>query len=273
MASTTGLQQSQLCIVFSSAPLTAIYNAVAEAVGNDDSVGYARIVFDRNGKETNRTLVLVSANTWRQLENAGLADEGESIRFAPYKILEGNLPKETQSDSLCLLVPESFQKQPVFAEVDKIIAEKLEHLALWGILPSNSWKVSVTLTSREKGEVGKRCFISFDDTVSLEQRAIVRLLLNDTYWASEDDSVNEELAGKVDIDLDSPPILKCFWAFPQKKRTPRPDKDDKSPEAEAARKEAEAARDKLRKEKKRKFLGATKPVTAARQEADKRKYK
>jgi len=187
----------------------------------DGGVGFLRIVYDKNGQETPRNIAILEKYVYDNLCKDGYNQRqyGKGVHIAPYNLLASNFPTEGKTTSLFIPVPNELCNDD--DRVLNSINEKLKHLSLWNILPEDSWSVSAPLKSREKGVINGGCFVSFKRDVSLDARAMTRVLLTDTYWPESPDDDNDER-----------PIFRCFWAR-ARKETPVKTSSKKEPTVQA----------------------------------------
>jgi len=164
---------------------------------------YMRIIFDREGRETDLTICILNDKTYENLCNAGYNNMKRFSEFeiTPYGLINKNFPGEGQTENLFVPVPKNLGFQD--SEIFNMINIKLDYLVKNNILPPSSWEIKTPLISREKGGIKGGCFIKFKEDVEEESKAMVRILLHDTYW---------------DPDSDDGHILKCYWAREQVKR-------------------------------------------------------
>lgn len=158
-------------------------------------VSSLRVVYDNNGKETNRTIVIVDDCVYKKLCEEGFGDQVvdsseeddekmpkkqfKQLKIARFMIKEFDYPNVMQTRNLFIPIPKCITSD---VEVMEQIEKKLTHLSDWDIIKEKSWEINIPVKSREKGEMGKGCFVIFNSTVSIESIALVRLLITDTYW-------------------------------------------------------------------------------------------
>jgi hypothetical protein len=162
-------------------------------------VGFLRIVYDKDRKETDRTMAILSVATFNALCEDGYDQRqyGRGLKVSKFTLNNWCYPSAGNSKVLFVRVPKCFAQDD--AQVIAGVTGKLEHLAEWGIIPTDSWSVKVPLKSRETGGVRNGCFISFKRDVHLDRIAMTRLLLTDTYWPDDDENGNRLL-------------FQCTWA-------------------------------------------------------------
>lgn len=176
---------------------------------NFGPVGFLRIVYDNNSKETNLTIAILPHEVYHSLCNEGYGDiqhgsYRKNFRITPFILKENNLPGDGRTKTLFVPVPKILCNDD--SQVIAAVEDKLSHLAEWGIIDDKSWYINVPLKSREKGGVRSGCFISFVKTVPIESIAMVRILLTDTYWPEQPDTEDRS-------------VFRCFWARVRKERT------------------------------------------------------
>jgi hypothetical protein len=183
-------------------------------------VGFLRIVYDNDGKETDRTIAIIPHDAYEALCDEGYGDTkqggrayGRGFRITPYVLRDNNFPGEGRTRTLFVPVPKTLGGDD--SQVIAAVVDKLTHLSEWGIVEDHSWSVNVPLKSREKGGVRGGCFVSFKRDVPTDRIAMVRVLLTDTYWPEQADS--EERS-----------VFRCFWARDRKERPEKTEKTETS---------------------------------------------
>lgn len=166
-------------------------------------VGFLRIVYDREGAETNRTIAILPDASYDALVAKGYDRKekrkgGMDFGVTPFRLNERNYPGPGQNSSIFIPIPEGWKERADAAIA--AVSEKMQHLTEWGIVEAGSWTIRAPLRSREMGESRGMCFVTFQSTVSIHRIAMVLVLLTDTYWPPE----KEE-----DEDRE---IFRCFWA-------------------------------------------------------------
>lgn len=215
-------------------------------------VGFLRIVYDNEGKETDRTIAILPDAVYDGLCKDGYdrRQYGRGIKVSEFLLNESNYPGEGRTKTLFVPVPKNLGSDD--GQVIAAVVGKLEHLAEWGIVPSGSWSVNVPLKSREKGGVRSGCFISFKREVSLDAIAMTRVLLTDTYWPEVDE------AGER-------PVFRCFWARDRKEHKDNGEKSERKGKGknEAPSEEEKQAKEEKKKKAIQKVVKKAKPVAKA----------
>jgi len=177
-------------------------------------VGFLRIVYDGNGNETDRNIAILSESAYEKLCDEGYDKRqyGKGLVISRYSLRDNNFPGDGKTSTLFVPVPKTLSADD--DGVIKIVTNKLKSLSAWDIIPEDSWSVTAPLRSREKGVIRGGCFISFKKNVSLSARAMVRVLITDTYWP-ESESENDN-----NTKLENP-IFHCFWSRARKERQPK----------------------------------------------------
>ena len=165
--------------------------------------GFLRIIYDSEGRETDRTIAILSEKVYDALVENGDDQQkyGKGFSVSPFLLRDNNFPGEGYTNNLFVPVPEELSSDD--EAVITTISDKLQHLSDWDILPGDSWSINPLLKSREKGGIKGGCFISFKRDVPNECRAMVRILITDTYWP-------ESALGSVDT------VFRCLWARARK---------------------------------------------------------
>jgi hypothetical protein len=169
-------------------------------------VGFLRVVYESDGKETNRTIAILPTSSYDALvkDGYGRSQYGKDFVITVFELKPNNYPGEGRTKTLFVPVPKELGSND--ETVVGTVSDKLKHLADWDIIPQDSWSVKVPLKSREIGGVRGGCFVSFKRDVSIHRIAMVRVLLTDTYWPEHGD--DERL------------VFRCFWARDRKPRAP-----------------------------------------------------
>lgn len=194
-------------------------------LGKYGEVGFARVVYDNNGKETNHTIVVIDDSIYEQLceegfhvgnlaqNNAPTEDDvpkkrnfSKGLKISRFSVNENNYPADGFTKNLFIPVPKFITDD---TEVIEEIGKKLDHLSQWNIVPDKSWNINVPVKSREKGGINGGCFVSFGPNVDLDHIVLVKILLNDTYWDNREDHEDE--------------MFKIFWARDRKEQKSRND--------------------------------------------------
>lgn len=185
-------------------------------------VFWSRLVYDKSGKETDRTLMILSDEAYNGLVKAGYGSEehkrgSNSNKAAGFRIARYVLREDSEhTDAPTLFVPAPKEQRDSTVVMEGIVDSKLRTLAECDILPMDSWVVEAPPRSRESGEVRSGAYITFDTNVERARIAMVRLLINDTYWP---DVGNKETLS----------IFRCYWA---RERVSRPKHGPRTTRAE-----------------------------------------
>lgn len=166
------------------------------------------VVFDQKKRETNRTAAVLSEQTYRKLcddgydryQNFSLDRESDFV-ISRFRLNPYHFPGESKTDQLFIPVPQDLENK----QVESYVTGRLDHLVECDVLDENSFKINKKIKSRRNGGIGG-FYVNFSENVSQEDRALCRLLLNDTFWP-------ESLSGP-----DNQLFMRCFWA---RKTTPR----------------------------------------------------
>lgn len=164
-------------------------------------VGFLRIVYDKDGNETDRNIAILPETSYTALCEDGFdrRQYGKGCVISPYVLRDNNFPGEERTNTLFIPVPKDLGADD--DTVVEAINDKLKHLSEWNIIPADSWSINAPLKSREKGGIRGGCFVSFKRDVPVACRAMVRVLITDTYWPESEENSSEER-----------PVFRCFWA-------------------------------------------------------------
>jgi len=166
----------------------------------EGKVGNLRIVLDKNGNGTDRTIALLSKDVYNSI-NADKSNNDETgFQIYPFILKQSCLPSEYKTRNLFIQVPQIFTENMVI----KNLNDKLDYIAEWNIIPHKSWSFNIPIKSREFGTIKGCCFLSFNAEVPIENISMVRILLTDSYWLDKNKQKNY--------------ILRCFWVIDKKKK-------------------------------------------------------
>jgi hypothetical protein len=189
------------------------------------TVGYLRVIYDKTESVTDRTVAIMTPETFQNLCKDGYlySNKGNGnldFKITPFLVNKKNYPYEGHTSSLYIPVPVGFDYKTVYDTVNA----KLNHLADWDIIPHHSWSIFLTQGSRSP-EAGstmcdknntenktvspssggqlhsgvnpassgqplngvKGCYVSFNNVI-IDLIVTVRTLLNDTYWPDQNDN-------------------------------------------------------------------------------------
>ena len=171
-------------------------------------VGFLRIIYDRYKRETDYTIAILPESSYNALcaDGFNIRHYGKEVFITPYALRDNNFPDSESTNVLFIPVPKELSENEEL--VIGAINDKLAHLSEWNIIPVDSWTINAPLKSREKGVIRGGCFVSFRRDIPIESRAMVRVLITETYWPDFAENSAEER-----------PIFSCFWAHRRKERT------------------------------------------------------
>ena len=166
----------------------------------EGKVGNLRIVLDKNGNETDRTIALLSKDVYNSIYADKSNNDETGFQIYPFILKQSCFPSEYKTRNLFIQVPQIFTENMVI----KNLNDKLDYIAEWNIIPNKSWSFNIPIKSREFGKIKGCCFLSFNDEVPIENISMVRILLTDSYWLDKNKQKND--------------ILRCFWVIDKKKK-------------------------------------------------------
>jgi len=219
-------------ILFSPKTVAWLTDLVRQFVPERDahSDPFLRVVRGPMNRETNRTIAVFSEGTYQRLKEAGYCEYNSEnqVRVARFELRSNDFPEAGATASLFVPVPLAISGNEV--QIEQYINHRLKRLVDWGLLPAESWSLTLPLRSRTHGGVKGGCTISFDSSVDPEAVALTRRVLTDSDW--------EGLGGGADLKF------VCHWArdpnyyqtlsaedndktVPAKESTPTPSQSDK----------------------------------------------
>lgn len=192
-------------VVYSRMALASIID-VLEGL-NAGAVGPCRIDYDREGNETNRTIVVADKSVFETAVSAGLDRRifGRDFTIARYELREHNAPREGHLYKFFIRLPHELSLSG--AEVLNQVTAKFNDLVEFGILPAGGYKISVPLKSRETGDIKGGAFVTFNKSVDPLAIQLAKVIIDDTYWVTLDKEGEEEFE-----------ILRCLWARERKSK-------------------------------------------------------
>lgn len=218
---TTGTQAEQTTAEAISFPVYMIYskdslNKLDKILEDYGGVGFLRIVFGPDNKETDRTIAILATSVYDALCADGYGGDrkkdgkedrsyGRGFRAVPFELNAHSYPGEGHNKTLFVPVPKTVADDDTW--VSESVRDKLIHLAEWDIIPADSWSINVPLKSRATGGVRNGCYISFKRDVHIDRIAMTRVLLADTYWPVYGTESSEERS-----------VFRCHWAREREKR-------------------------------------------------------
>jgi hypothetical protein len=210
---------SPVCMIYSQLSLKEIEDVFRQYGDNGTQHGPLRVVRskkeDGTWQDTNRTIVLVTEKLFNSLIEDGLdkpvKTSGRSaldFRIVPYQVRDSNLPREGLKKDLFIRLPKGHSLD--IGEVMAIISAKLAPLVTFGVISANQYTIKIPLRNKDRstGIVTSACFIAFTDDVLPEQAALVKAVIDDTFWGEQKDS------------LLSKETFHCYWARDQKEMAP-----------------------------------------------------
>jgi len=175
------------------------------------NVGSMHVDRDRNGDETNRTICLVDESVYAAMVRGGYS-KNRDFSIDRYALRPNCYPSRKHAYSFYVPLPRSFK----LTETDcrQQLEGKLNELVNFGILGSDDFTVRIPQDKdgEQKEEIKPFCFITFKKNVDHDTIAIVKVVLDNTWWYSSDSTMNREL-------------MRCYWG----RRRPQPERSDKHP--------------------------------------------
>ncbi len=206
---------SPVCMIYSQFSLKELEELFQHFGDNGSEHGPLRIVRakDDSGhwRDTNRTIILVSKKLYNALMDEGLYKSVRTpgrpvydFRIVPYEIRDNNLPKEGMKKDLFIRIPNSLEMSS--ADVEAIIHEKMADLVKFGVVSADQYSIKIPLRNKDRssGIVHGSCFLAFGEGVNDQQAALVKAVIDDTFWGEHEETFN------------------CYWAREQKEKEKAP---------------------------------------------------
>lgn len=198
-----------VCVIYSQLSLGELEELFGHYGDDGFEHGGLRIVRirDENGhwRDTNRTIVLVSKKLFDNFMADGLykpvKTPGRPIfdfRIVPYEVRKSNLPKVGFRKDLFVRLPKNQVMRA--SDVEAIIQNKISPLVKFGIITADQYSIKFPLRNKDRasGFVRGSCFIAFNESVSENQAALVKVVIDDTTWGNSEE------------------IFRCYWARDQR---------------------------------------------------------
>ena len=196
---------SPVCMIYSQLNLRELEQILASYATSENSYGPLRIIRAKdefgNYRDTNRTIAVISENLFHTLIDNGLYKPVRSedrpscdFRIVPYEIRENNLPKAGSKKDLFIRLPMSLNLMT--KDLENMLNEKMAPFVRFGIIRADQYAIKIPLRnkSRETGQAHGSCFLTFKDNVSEHTAALIKAVIDDTYWDNTQETFH------------------CFWA-------------------------------------------------------------
>ena len=173
---------------------------ITDFISAESETGYGPMKIDRNkGNETNRTLCVLTDKLFNaMMSKYGRRDQNLDFVMSEYKLREHNFPRQGEVNNLFIPLPIQLSA----TECHQQIEQKLEALYQMDVTQATNVKLHIPLKSREHDKHNGLAFLTFSNS-DLNDVAVVKLMLNDTWWTNE-------------ADLEWSTLTKCYWAKERK---------------------------------------------------------
>jgi hypothetical protein len=192
-----------VALVFSRWPLRNICEFLEQQIGADKHrIGLIKIDRERNGNETNRTILLLTRDLFDQAILLGYGEHtGIDFKITEYEVRKHNLPGKGLSRNFFIPLT-----QDVHAESARVqIQNKLNVIVGFGMFKEKERpRLKIPVKSRESGDHSGKAFITFARNTPVETIALARICLHDTRLYTSEDEYS---------------LMKCYWA--KEKRKPK----------------------------------------------------
>lgn len=200
----TGVQSTQettrsypVYLIYSSWSLPEIRNFLEEKCHQGEYIGYLKVERS-HGKESNRTLAILSPTLYQRLVESGF-DQRNDDDFSIKTYIVPHYTNIQPSRTLFLPLPSEYPGSLCREQLEY----KLNAFTSFGIIPQNGYRVRVSWTSRQMDQHRGSAFISFADHVPTDSISLTRSLLNGSNW--------EDATGEPGF------FIKCMWSTKEHK--------------------------------------------------------
>jgi hypothetical protein len=168
-------------VIYSGLSLGAIREFLL-SYGSENKVGHLRVIYNRDGRETDITIATLDKSLYDTLIGAGFDKLKAGIDFtiSPYRLIQYNRPSETQTSNFYIPLPKPITLTE--SQVYSHIVDRLKKLVDFGDLSSRSFRITIPKVSRDTGELKGNCFVSFKKEVPIETIALCRSVLDGSTW-------------------------------------------------------------------------------------------
>ena len=172
-----------LYIVYSKRSLDDIHNFLL-SYGSEEEIGPSRIMYYQ-GKETDRTAILLSPTVYSKLVEDGYGRRGGDFNIVPYQLRDYDLPKEGQR-SLFFPLPKDWKG----SECRSCIGDLVDTAARLGLFEVGKYKLNIPLYTRTSDVHKGVAFLHFDKEVTTDSIAYLRAFLHGydgtrCFWAKK----------------------------------------------------------------------------------------
>lgn len=155
-------------------------------------VGYAtnqnllRVIRDRTGRETHGTVAFLDEQVYFKLYQESRRD----FKIEPFEVPRVFHPNPLKyTYNYCIPFPETtalMRGVSTTTERDRIYVQqiemKLSPFIAHGLLPADSYHITIPVVSRTHNETKGIAFVSFHETVDRNTLAVMRYLLDESTW-------------------------------------------------------------------------------------------
>ncbi len=148
--------------------------------GNTQNV--LKVIRDNKGHETDRTIAFLDEHMYTLLLQQNRLD----LKIEPFIVPKTFYPDETlYTYNFCIPFPEhsspssTSQRNQLYI---KQIEHKLAPFITQGLIPRDSYKVTIPVISREKNQTKNLAFFIFHSCISKDILCVIRYILDGTTW-------------------------------------------------------------------------------------------
>ena len=170
-------------LIFSNWQLSKLLSFFVDYLeAEDEEIGCSKIERfkdKRSGemRDSNRTLILLKRSLYKKAIEAGLdlPQPKLDFRITEYYLKEKSYPAVGYSSNLYIIIPKTVSVD----EINFILREKLKGFKEFNII--KDYTLEIPLESRIVGNHRGFAYLIFEDDVSLEAKAYIKALLNDSF--------------------------------------------------------------------------------------------
>lgn len=163
-------------VIFSGWSMGEIADFIEEKAAHKNDVGIMRIDFFE-GKETDRTIILLDSNLYQKLREETRHNKEFSID--QFKLGSHWYPKRDESEkSLYIQLPNCHDAR----QCRESLTLKLKEMVHFGMFGGDDYKISIPLESRNGSKHMGHSYVDFDESVGPDAIAFARVLLSYSDW-------------------------------------------------------------------------------------------
>ena len=134
------MEVSNVYLIYSTMSLREIRVFLELFLIESESIGPMKIEYDRDGKDTNRTLIMCSHTLYQRLVDLGFGEYNQrnDFRMVPYKIPVNFQLKNGLHSDLYLSIPKTLSREQILVQLQQFFV----YCIRYGLIVEKSWRCS-----------------------------------------------------------------------------------------------------------------------------------